>query len=47
MAHLRLTIDYLDVLDGAVSIARTIMMRDRDLARALRDALNTQLREAA
>ena len=47
VAHLRLTIDYLDVLDGAVSIARTIMMRDRDLARALRDALNTQLREAA
>ena len=47
VAHLRLTVDYLDVLDGAVSIARTIMMRDRNLARALRDALNTQLREAA
>ena len=47
VAHLRLTIDYLDVLDGAISIARTIMMRDRDLARALRDALNNQLQEAA
>ncbi len=47
VAHLRLTIDYLDVLDGAVSIARTIMMRDRDLARALRDALNIQLLEVA
>lgn len=47
VAHLSLTIDYLDVLDGAVSIARTIMMRDRDLARALRDALNIQLLEVA
>ena len=47
VAHLRLTVDYLDVLDGAVSIARAIMMRDRDLARALRDALNIQLLEVA
>ena len=46
-ARLTLSIEYLDVHDGAISIARTIMMRDRNLACALRDALNTQLQEAA
>jgi len=46
-ARLNLSIEYFDVLDGAISIARTIMTRDRNLACALRDALNTQLQEAA
>lgn len=46
-ARLNLSIAYFDVLDGAISIARTIMLRDRSLACALRDALNTQLQEAA
>jgi hypothetical protein len=45
-AHLRLTIEYRDVHDGALSLARSIMKRDRDLALALRDALDTQLMEA-
>jgi hypothetical protein len=45
-AHLRLTIEYRDVHDGAVSLARSIMKRDRDLALALRDVLDTQLMEA-
>ena len=44
-ARLNLTIEYLDVHDGASSLARSIMQRDRDLARALRDALNDQLQE--
>lgn len=47
MARLNLSIEYLDVSDGAISLARSIMMRDRDLAYALRDALDNQLREAA
>lgn len=45
MARLNLTIEYLDVHDGAISLARSIMMRDRALARALRDALDHQLLE--
>lgn len=45
-AHLRLTIEYRDVHDGALSLARSIMKRDRDLALALRDVLDTQLMEA-
>ncbi len=44
-ARLNLTIEYLDVHDGASSLALSIMQRDRDLARALRDALNDQLQE--
>ena len=39
------TIEYLDVNDGTFSLARTIMQRDRNLAHALRDALNDQLQE--
>jgi len=42
-ARLRLDIEYLDVKDGASNLARSIMKRDRDLAMALRDALDTQL----
>lgn len=44
-ARLNLSIEYFDVHDGAISLARSIMLRDRALARALRDALNTQLLE--
>jgi hypothetical protein len=44
-ARLNLSIEYLDVNDGAFSLARLIMQRDRDLARALRDALDNQLQE--
>jgi len=44
-ARLNLTIEYFDVHDGAFSLACSIMQRDRDLARALRDALNDQLQE--
>ena len=44
-ARLNLSIEYLDVNDGAFSLARSIMQRDRDLARALRDALDNQLQE--
>lgn len=44
-ARLNLSIEYLDVNDGAFSLARSIMQRDRELARALRDALDNQLQE--
>jgi ParB family chromosome partitioning protein len=42
-ARLNLTIEYLDVVDGAIRLARSIMMRDPEMARALRDALDKQL----
>lgn len=41
-ARLNLSIEYLDVNDGAFSLARTIVQRNRDLAHALRDALEKQ-----
>jgi hypothetical protein len=40
MARLNLTIEYLDVHDGALSLARSIMMRDRALARDRCDTHN-------
>lgn len=46
-ARLSLTIEYFNVHDGACSIARAIIVRDRALALALLDELDTQLQEAA
>lgn len=46
-ARLSLTIEYFNVHDGACSIARAIIVRDRALALALLDELNAQLLEAA
>ncbi|MCC7269396.1 MAG: ParB-like nuclease domain-containing protein [Rhodocyclaceae bacterium] len=45
--RLSLTIEYVDVGDGAFSIARSIILRDRALARALVVELKAQLAEAA
>ena len=46
-ARISLVIEYFDVYDGASSIARSIITRDRALAVALLDELNIQLLEAA
>lgn len=46
-ARISLTIEYFNVHDGACSIARAIIVRDRALALALLDELDTQLQEAA
>lgn len=46
-ARISLTIEYFDVHDGASSIARAIILRDRQLAVSLLDQLNRQLLETA
>ena len=43
--RLNLRTGHLDANAGAFGLARTILQRDRDLAHALRDALEKQLQE--